>query len=147
MRDHLFAAATFAALLTAFGALSCSFSAASADETSMLSERQLLRLFPGEFQVVAHGFLKLHITASTDGKLSAQQVGKSDTGRWRFVRTACASNFPNGLKAEPDARAFVRMQAGIQRQTWFSRKAGTSFSAQPSSATKPATGLGEFHEG
>jgi hypothetical protein len=114
MRDHLFAAATFAALLTAFGALSGSFSAASADETSMLSERQLLRLFPGEFQVVAHGFLKLHITASTDGKLSAQQVGKSDTGRWEIRADRLCIKFSKWLKGRTRCSR-VRENAG-----WYS---------------------------
>jgi hypothetical protein len=98
MRNLVFAAAASAALLTATFALNGYYISASAGELSTLSKRQLNSLFPGEFQVVAHGLLKLHIIASSDGTLLAHRVGKSDTGQWEVRADRLCIKFSNWLK-------------------------------------------------
>ena len=98
MRNLVFAAAASAALLTAKFALDGYYISASAGELSTLSKRQLNSLFPGEFQVVAHGLLKLHIIASSDGTLLAHQVGKSDTGQWEVRADRLCIKFSSWLK-------------------------------------------------
>jgi hypothetical protein len=95
MRNLVFAAAASVALLTATFAVEGYYISASAGE---LSKRQLNSLFPGEFQVVAHGLLKLHIIASSDGTLLAHQVGKSDTGQWEVRADRLCIKFSNWLK-------------------------------------------------
>jgi len=98
MRNLVFAAAASATLLTATLALDGHYISASAGELSTLSKRQLNSLFPGEFQVVAHGLLKLHIIASSDGTLLAHQAGKSDTGEWDIRADRLCIKFSNWLK-------------------------------------------------
>jgi hypothetical protein len=98
MRNLVVAAAASAALLTGAFTLNGNYVSASADELSTLSERQLHSLFPGEFHVVTHGLLKLHIIASSDGTLLAHQVGKSDTGQWEVRADRLCIKFSNWLK-------------------------------------------------
>jgi hypothetical protein len=47
---------------------------------------------------VVRGFLKLHITASEGGAIFAQQVGKSDTGRWEIRADQLCIKFSKWLK-------------------------------------------------
>ena len=56
----------------------------AAEAVSRVSEGELRQLFPGQFNAIAHGFLKVRITALADGSLFAQQIGKSDTGVWKI---------------------------------------------------------------
>jgi len=114
MRILVFAATASAALLTAAFALNGFCVPASADELSTLSERQLHSLFPGEFQVIAHGLLKLHIIASSDGTLLAHQVGKSDTGEWDIRADRLCIKFSTWLKGR------TRCSRVSQNAGWYS---------------------------
>jgi hypothetical protein len=79
-----------------------------------VSGLELRRLFPGRFQVVAHGFLKIRIIASADGSLYARQIGKSDTGVWAIRADQLCIRFTKWLKGRTRCST-VTEQAG-----WYS---------------------------
>jgi hypothetical protein len=103
-------AAVIVTILTISG---LQFPPASADEVSSVSERELRQLFPGQFQVVVRGFLKVHITASRDGSLFARQIGKSDTGRWAIRAGTLCIRFSKWLKGR------TRCSPVTERAGWY----------------------------
>jgi hypothetical protein len=70
----------------------------AAETVSKLSAGELRQLFPGRFHAIAHGFLKIKITARADGSLLAQQIGKSDTGVWKIRSGQLCIKFTKWLK-------------------------------------------------
>lgn len=66
-----------AALLLAFSGLS-----AAADDSAVLSQAELGRLFTGRFQAVVSGAVVVKITARGNGTLIGQMSGQEDRGRW-----------------------------------------------------------------
>jgi hypothetical protein len=70
----------------------------AAEAVSRVSESELRQLFPGRFNAIAHGFLKVKITALADGSLFAQQIGKSDTGIWKIRSGELCIKFSKWLK-------------------------------------------------
>ena len=66
-----------AALLLAFSGLS-----AAADDSAVLSQAELGKLFPGRFQAVVSGAVVVKITARGNGTLIGQMSGQEDRGRW-----------------------------------------------------------------
>jgi len=79
-----------------------------------VSALELRRLFPGRFQAVAHGFLKIRIIASADGSLYARQIGKADTGVWAIRADRLCIRFTKWLKGRTRCSR-VTEQAG-----WYS---------------------------
>jgi hypothetical protein len=79
-----------------------------------VSELELRRLFPGRFQAIAHGFLKIRIIASADGSLYARQIGKVDTGAWAIRADRLCIKFTKWLKGRTRCSR-VTEQAG-----WYS---------------------------
>src|SRR5215213_1533064 len=79
-----------------------------------VSGLELRRLFPGRFQAVAHGFLKIRIVASADGSLYARQIGKADTGVWAIRADRLCIRFTKWLKGRTRCSR-VTEQAG-----WYS---------------------------
>ena len=56
------------------------FNSAFADDT--LTQNELRRLFPGNFDAVVYGILEVKIIAHQNGQLEGLFSGKKDTGRW-----------------------------------------------------------------
>ena len=55
---------------------------ARADETIILSQAELGKLFPGSFQAVVNGAVTVKITARGNGTLIGQMTGQEDRGWW-----------------------------------------------------------------
>ena len=66
-----------AAIFMAFSSLGV-----QADESSALSQAELGKLFPGNFQAVVSGAVMVKITARGNGTLIGQMTGQEDRGRW-----------------------------------------------------------------
>ncbi len=86
----------------------------AAEAASEVSEGELRQLFPGRFSAIAHGFLKVKITALADGSLFAQQIGKSDTGIWKIRSGQLCIKFSKWLKGRTTCSP-VTEQAGWYR--------------------------------
>jgi hypothetical protein len=84
-----------------------------AAEVSKLSERELHHLFPGKFRATVYGLLKIRITASADGSLFAQQIGKSDTGIWTIHSGKLCIKFSKWLKGH------MRCSAVTEQDGWY----------------------------
>jgi hypothetical protein len=80
----------------------------------IVSGLELRRLFPGRFQAVAHGFLKIRIIASADGSLYARQIGKADTGVWAIRADRLCIRFSKWLKGR------TRCSRVTQQAGWYS---------------------------
>jgi hypothetical protein len=59
------------------------FSPVQADEK--LSSDQLRQLFPGNFQAVVRGIVRLKVAAHGNGKLIGEMTGRKLTGSWRVA--------------------------------------------------------------
>ena len=68
---------TFAAIVLLFSSFG-----AGAGETVTLSQAELGKLFPGNFQAVVNGAVTVKITARGNGTLIGQMTGQEDRGRW-----------------------------------------------------------------
>ena len=66
-----------AALMLAFSGLS-----AAADDSPVLTQAELGKLFPGRFQAGVSGAVVVQITARGNGTLIGQMTGQEDRGRW-----------------------------------------------------------------
>ena len=58
------------------------FSFNSAFAEDVLTQNELRRLFPGNFDAVVYGMLEVKIIAHQNGQLEGLFSGKRDTGRW-----------------------------------------------------------------
>ena len=85
----------------------------AAETVSKLSAGELRQLFPGRFHAIAHGFLKIKITALADGSLFAQQIGKSDTGIWNIRSGQLCIKFSKWLKGR------TRCSKVTERAGWY----------------------------
>jgi hypothetical protein len=85
-----------------------------------VSSRELHRLFPGRFHAIAHGFIKVRITALADGSLFAQQLGKSDSGLWTIRSGRLCIKFSKWLKAR------TRCSVVTKQDGWY-RTSDVSF--------------------
>jgi hypothetical protein len=85
----------------------------AAEVVSRVSESELRQLFPGRFSAIAHGFLKVKITALADGSLFAQQIGKSDTGIWKIRSGQLCIKFSKWLKGR------IRCSAVTEKAGWY----------------------------
>ncbi len=74
---NLFTLSVLAAIVMAFSSLG-----ARADDTIILSQAELGKLFPGSFQAVVNGAVKVKITARGNGTLVGQMTGQEDRGWW-----------------------------------------------------------------
>jgi hypothetical protein len=104
-------AVLFAAFLTEEIAVRTPLEAAEA--ATNVSERELRQLFPGQFHAVAHGLLKVSIRARADGSLTAQQVGKSDTGTWNIRSGQLCIKFSKWLKGR------TRCSTVTEKAGWY----------------------------
>ena len=68
---------TLAAIVMGFSGTS-----AAAGEAVTLSQAELGKLFPGNFQAVVNGAVTVKITARGNGTLIGQMTGQEDRGRW-----------------------------------------------------------------
>jgi hypothetical protein len=114
-----------AVLLAAFLAGDTAVIAPSrADEiASTVSEGELRQLFPGRFHAIAHGFLKVSLTALADGTLFARQIGKSDTGTWNIRSGQLCIKFSKWLKGR------MRCSSVTEKAGWY-RTADVTFRKQ-----------------
>src|SRR5688572_28023141 len=132
MRAGLFSARIAAILLVMFVSYPSAVitSSHAAEAASEVSEAELRQLFPGRFSAIAHGFLKVQITALADGSLVAQQIGKSDTGIWKIRSGQLCIKFSKWLKGQTKCSA-VTEQAGWYRTNAVTfRKTGDSEAVQ-----------------
>ena len=72
-----FIVSVLAAILMVFSSLK-----AGADESVTLSQAELGKLFPGNFQAVVNGAVTVKITARGNGTLIGQMTGQEDRGWW-----------------------------------------------------------------
>jgi len=72
-------------LALAAASLICAFSFNTASADSALSQSELRRLFPGNFDAVVYGILDVKIVAHGNGELVGLFSGKKDTGRWSIT--------------------------------------------------------------
>jgi hypothetical protein len=86
----------------------------AAEVATKVSERELRQLFPGQFRAIAHGLVKVSITALADGSLTARQVDKSDTGSWNIRSGQLCIKFSTWLKGRTKCSA-VTEKAGWYR--------------------------------
>jgi hypothetical protein len=95
---------------------------ASAAEATAISERELAKLFPGTFQAVVHGIIRIDIVANGDGSLSGQnqKANDSDSGHWSIRAGKLCIQFSKWLKSE------VRCAVVIEDGDWY-RTAGVVF--------------------
>jgi hypothetical protein len=93
-----------------------------AEAVSRVSERELHQLFPGRFQAIAHGFLKVNITALADGSLFAQQIGKSDTGIWKIRSDQLCIKFSKWLKGRTNCSTVTEKAGWYQTNVVAFRK-------------------------
>jgi len=116
MRAELFSSRRAATLLVMFVCCPSALinSSHAAEAVSKVSEGELRQLFPGRFSAIAHGFLKVKITALADGSLLAQQMGKTDTGIWKIRSGQLCIKFSKWLKGRTRCSA-VTEQAGWYR--------------------------------
>jgi hypothetical protein len=101
--------------------------AAAAGESSPVSEGELNRLFPGAFEVVASGVMKIQVMANGDGSLSAEKADDSDTGRWNIEAGKLCIRFSKWLKGE------VRCSAVTADGEWY-RATDIAFKKVPGGA-------------
>ena len=94
----------------------------SAAEATGISERELVKLFPGTFQVVVRGIIKIHIVANGDGSLSAQnqKANDSDSGHWSIRAGKLCIQFAKWLENE------LRCALVIEDGDWY-RTADVAF--------------------
>jgi hypothetical protein len=94
----------------------------SAAEATAISERELVKLFPGTFQVVVRGIIKIHMVANSDGSLSGQnqRVNDSDSGHWSIRAGKLCIQFSKWLKNE------LRCAVVIEDGDWY-RTASVAF--------------------
>jgi len=85
----------------------------AAEVATKVSERELRQLFPGQFRAIAHGLVKVSITALADGSLTAQQVGKSDTGTWNIRSGQLCIKFSKWLKGR------TRCSTVTEKAGWY----------------------------
>jgi hypothetical protein len=86
----------------------------AAEAAAKVSERELRQLFPGQFHAIAHGLLKVNITARADGSLFAQQmIGKSDTGTWNILSGRLCIKFSKWLKGR------TRCSTVTEKAGWY----------------------------
>src|SRR5919106_4105186 len=90
--------------------------AAPLQAAESVSELELRRLFPGRFQAIAHGFLKIRIIASADGSLYARQIGKADRGVWAIRADRLCIRFTKWLKGR------TRCSRVTEQSGWYSHK-------------------------
>jgi|RhiMetdeSRZDD1v2_1073273.scaffolds.fasta_scaffold31483_10 hypothetical protein len=97
-------------------------SGVSAAEATAISERELAQLFPGTFQVVVRGIIKIHIVANGDGSLSGQnqKANDSDSGHWSIRAGKLCIQFSKWLKSE------LRCAVVIDDGDWY-RTADVAF--------------------
>jgi hypothetical protein len=71
-------------ILSVLAAIVVAFSSpgARADETIILSQAELGKLFPGSFQAVVNGAVTVMITARGNGTMVGQMTGQEDRGWW-----------------------------------------------------------------
>jgi len=84
-----------------------------AAEVANVSERELRQLFPGKFRAIAHGLIKVSITALADGSLIAQRLGKSDSGSWNIRSGQLCIKFSKWLKGR------TRCSTVTERAGWY----------------------------
>jgi hypothetical protein len=106
---------------------------ASAAEAAAISERELAKLFPGTFQVVVLGVLKIDIVAKGDGSLSGQnqKANDSDSGHWNIRAGKLCIQFSKWLKNK--LRCSVVIVDGDWYRTAdvaFKKKDGVALSSQ-----------------
>lgn len=70
--------------LSVLAAIVMAFSSpgARAEESSTLSQAELGKLFPGNFQAVVNGAVTVNITARGNGTMIGQMTGQEDRGWW-----------------------------------------------------------------
>jgi hypothetical protein len=81
-----------------------------------ISALELRQLFPGRFQAIARGIVKIRIVASADGSLYAQQIGKSDTGVWSVRADRLCIRFTRWLKGR------TRCSRVTEQSGWYSTR-------------------------
>ena len=71
-------------IISTLAAIGMVFSVLSADagESTTLSQAELGKLFPGNFQAVVNDAVTVKITARSNGTLIGQMTGQQDSGRW-----------------------------------------------------------------
>lgn len=116
VHEKLFAAMATIMLLVVMPATS----AIRAAESKIVSENELYQLFPGTFQVVARGVLRIDIVAKSDGSLSAKKANDSDTGRWTIQLGKLCIKFSKWLKSQ------LRCSAVMDDGDWY-RTADVAF--------------------
>ena len=84
-----------------------------AAEVVNVSERELRQLFPGKFRAIAHGLIKVSITALADGSLIAQRSGKSDSGSWTIRSGQLCIKFSKWLKGR------TRCSTVTEKAGWY----------------------------
>lgn len=92
--------------------IATAYVAVAADATPV-PEHELSQLFPGTFEVVARGTLKIDIVAKGDGSLFAQKAEESDTGKWSVQAGKLCIRFSKWLKGE------MRCSVVIEENGWF----------------------------
>jgi hypothetical protein len=80
---------------------------ASAEADGQLSGRDLMRLFPGQFQAVVNGAMVISISALRDGSLVGSVMGKSDTGRWSVRAGKLCINWTTWLDGRTNCSAVI----------------------------------------
>ena len=88
-------------------------SPSKAAEVVNVSERELRQLFPGKFRAIAHGLIKVSITALADGSLIAQRLGNSDSGSWNIRSGQLCIKFSKWLKGR------TRCSTVTERAGWY----------------------------
>jgi hypothetical protein len=101
-----------------------------AEAVSQVSERELRQLFPGQFQAIALGFLKVNITILADGSLFAQQIGKSDTGVWKIRSGQLCIRFSKWLKGRTRCSTVTEKAGWYRTNAVAFRKISDSASVQ-----------------
>lgn len=85
------------ALLALLG--TAAFSPVQADEK--LSSDQLRQLFPGNFQAVVRGIVRLKVAAHGNGRLIGEMTGRKLNGSWRVA----GSKLCIGISADGENRS------------------------------------------
>ena len=88
-------------------------SSRAAEVAAKVSESELRQLFPGQFHAIAHGLIKVRITALADGSLIAKQIGKSDTGTWNIRSGQLCIKFSKWLKGR------TRCSTVTEKAGWY----------------------------
>jgi hypothetical protein len=75
--------------------------ACPAQAADKLSGAQLRQLFPGTFQAVVHGMVRLKVAAHGNGRLTGEMTGRKLSGNWRVA----GSKLCIGIKAGEQGRS------------------------------------------